>query len=107
MPVEKFYKPRAASPSSADDFPLQYLPIDNKQPEENHDDSPKYHSNVNFQPSKSDKSIDFDVSAAYISDSVQKTFARKVERRKLFAEDFLSRLIQSSRLQIFTFITKW
>lgn len=25
------------------------------------DDSPKYHSNVNFQPSKSDKSIDFDV----------------------------------------------
>ncbi|CRK96077.1 CLUMA_CG009513, isoform A [Clunio marinus] len=33
------------------------------------DDSPKYHSNVNFQPSKSDKSIDFDVLSAYISDS--------------------------------------
>lgn len=46
----------------------------------NHDDSPKYHSNVNFQPSKSDKSIDFDVSSAYISNATFLASAGKKQR---------------------------
>lgn len=54
----------------------------NKPPRKIYNDSPKYHSNVNFQPSKSDKSIDFDVQShtqhAWLGSSGEENYLSRI-----------------------------